>query len=137
VVIAERAISMDLVSDPLAPSKAREYLRGAMQTWRLDGIGSVVELLTDELVSNVVRHVGSPMHLRAQRQATAIRVEVDDESTEPPLCQHPAPSQDSGRGILLVDTLSTAWGFDLRAEGKTVWFEIDLEPVIGETDVDG
>jgi anti-sigma regulatory factor (Ser/Thr protein kinase) len=124
--------SVDLVSDVSAPGVAREFLRDTLQTWRLDGFGDVAELLTDELVSNVVRHVGAPMQLRASRRPASIRIEVDDSSTEPPVRQDPNPLQDHGRGILLVEALATVWGVELRENGKTVWFEIDVDTATDE-----
>ncbi len=124
--------SVDLMSEPGAPGAAREFLRSTLQTWRLDGFGDVAELLADELVSNVVRHVGAPMQLRAVRHPSSIRIEVDDPSTEPPVRQDPDPLQDHGRGILLVESLATVWGVELRDDGKTVWFEIDVETATEE-----
>ena len=77
-----------------APQSARAFLRAALQTWQLDGFGEVTELLTDELVANVVRHVGSPMTLRATSEGATLRIEVDDPSTEAPVLRHP----DAGDG---------------------------------------
>jgi anti-sigma regulatory factor (Ser/Thr protein kinase) len=115
-----------------APQSARAFLRAALQTWQLDGLGDVTELLTDELVANVVRHVGSPMTVRATSDGGTIRVEVDDPSTEPPLLQHPESDDARGRGILLVDALATQWGTDIGPHGKTVWFEIDFNTATRE-----
>jgi anti-sigma regulatory factor (Ser/Thr protein kinase) len=108
------------------PASVRGFLRAALQTWELDGFGHITELLSDELVSNVVEHVGSPMTVRAVRQPSSIRIEVEDNSAEPPVLQHPDALDDHGRGILLIDALATQWGTEPRDGGKTVWFEIDV-----------
>jgi hypothetical protein len=108
------------------PGQARAFLRGALQTWKLDGFGQVTELLTDELVSNVVRHVGTPMTVRALCRPERIRVEVEDPNPEAPRLRHPSAETMDGRGIMLVDALAAAWGTDVRSDGKTVWFEIDV-----------
>jgi anti-sigma regulatory factor (Ser/Thr protein kinase) len=107
-------------------------LRATLQTWELDGFGEVTELLTSELVTNVVRHVGSPMTVRAVRHPSRIRVEVDDTSPEPPVVQHPTPLEPHGRGLLIVDTLANDWGNTVRDDGKTVWFEIDVRTATNE-----
>ena len=104
------------------PSSVRGFLRAALQTWELDGFGNVTELLTDELVSNVVRHVGSPMTVRALRQPSSIRIEVEDPSIEPPVLRHADPLAEGGRGIFMVDSLANQWGTEIREDGKTVWF---------------
>jgi hypothetical protein len=119
------ALSVDLPNDKRAPAAAREFLRAALPTWTLDGTEKVIELLTDELVGNVVRHVGAPMQLRAYGHPSSVRIEVDDPSTERPVLQDPDPLADHGRGILLIAALATKWGIDVRGDGKTVWFEID------------
>jgi anti-sigma regulatory factor (Ser/Thr protein kinase) len=112
-------------STDTASRSARAFLRGALQTWALDGLGEVTELLTSELVSNAVRHVGSPVVLRAIRDDDWVRVEVDDTSDALPVMGQPRPLDRGGRGMVLVDTLADRWGTDLHPGGKTVWFEID------------
>ena len=111
---------------------ARQFLRTTLRTWQLDGLGEVTELLTSELVSNVVRHVGSPPTVRACRGRSRIRIEVDDASRELPAVQHPEPLAADGRGMLVVDTLAAEWGTELRDDGKTVWFEIDARTATRE-----
>ena len=108
-----------------APSLARQFLRTTLETWELDGLGDVTELLTSELVSNVVRHVGSPPTVRACRRWSRIRIEVDDTSRDLPVVHHPDPLALDGRGMLVVDSLADEWGTELCDNGKTVWFEID------------
>ena len=90
-------------------------------------------MLTTELVSNAVRHVGKPMTLRALRQTSSIRVEVDDPSPAPPITQLPSPLDESGRGLFLIAALATHWGFEQHHDdGKTVWFEIDVTTATDE-----
>lgn len=122
----QEIVTIQLASSERAPQQARAFLRDALETWKLDGFGHVTELLADELVCNVVRHVGKSMQLRAVRGPSAIKIEVEDPSTELPVVRTPEPYEERGRGILLVDSLATAWGVEVRDDGKTVWFEIDV-----------
>jgi hypothetical protein len=108
-----------------ASAAARRFLHDEMQTWALDSLGELAELLASELVSNVVQHVGSPMMVRVGRDASMVRVEVDDDSAEPPVLGHPKSSSDHGRGLMLVDALASGWGTCSNDKGKTVWFELD------------
>jgi anti-sigma regulatory factor (Ser/Thr protein kinase) len=106
---------------------ARAFLRSTLETWQLDGFGEVTEVLTSELVTNVVRHVGSPMTLRALRQPSSIRVEVEDSSSDTPFARDAKPLDETGRGLLLVAALADEWGVTQHGDhGKTVWFEIDV-----------
>jgi anti-sigma regulatory factor (Ser/Thr protein kinase) len=125
-------IETQLPSVITAPSAVRAFLRTALGTWRLDGLGGITELLADELVANVVRHVGEPMTVRAIRTPGRIRVEVDDPSPVPPVLEHPDAGTVQGRGILLLDALASEWGADLRPDGKTVWFELDTGTATSE-----
>jgi anti-sigma regulatory factor (Ser/Thr protein kinase) len=128
----DNRVETQLPSLVTTPSAARAFLRTTLGTWQLDGLGEVTELLADELVANVVRHVGRPMTVRAIRMADRVRVEVDDPSPEPPVLRHPDSETVRGRGILLLEALATDWGTDLRADGKTVWFEIDTGTATAE-----
>jgi anti-sigma regulatory factor (Ser/Thr protein kinase) len=110
-----------------APASARAFLRSALETWKLDGFAAVTELLTDELVSNVVRHVGAPMTIRAIWRPASLRIEVDDPSTDAPTLHAPDPFATSGRGITFVDSLADRWGTRVGNAGKTVWFELDVD----------
>jgi anti-sigma regulatory factor (Ser/Thr protein kinase) len=118
-------LSVRLAPTIEAPATARSFLRSEMHTWALDGLGELTELLTSELVTNVVHHVGSPMTLRISSQASTIRVEVDDDSTDPPVLARPDTSADHGRGLMLVNALASDWGTRARENGKTVWFELE------------
>ena len=108
-----------------APRTAREFLRETLETQQLDGFGELSELLTTELVANVVDHVGSAITLRVYAVEGALRVEVDDASPDAPAVQRPDALTPRGNGMLLVDGLANRWGVEARAAGKTVWFELD------------
>ena len=64
-----------------------------------------------------------PAFLTALR-SDAIRVEVADDSTAPPVLREATPREPGGRGLALVEALSTSWGFDIHDDGKVVWFEV-------------
>ena len=36
------------------------------------------------------------------------------------------PTDISGRGLMLVEALTSAWSAEHSADGTTVWFELDL-----------
>jgi anti-sigma regulatory factor (Ser/Thr protein kinase) len=115
-----------------APRAAREFLREALGTQDLDGLGELSELLTTELVANVVDHVGSTITVRVSARAGLLRVEVDDTSLDVPAVHAQDPETPRGNGMLLVDGLATRWGVEPRAAGKTVWFELDAATATDE-----
>lgn len=82
-------------------------------------------LMVSELVTNAILHGRSDARVRVAAGADGVlRVEVSDDNS-----RHPEPvSQDhgalDGRGLLIVDALSTQWGVRDEDIGKTVWFEV-------------
>lgn len=87
-----------------------------------------VVLLVSELVANVVLHARTPCELSYTSADGRLRVEARDGSNAMP--DH-ASSVDvlamSGRGLMLIDTLSSSHGAEaLPGGGKLVWFELDV-----------
>jgi anti-sigma regulatory factor (Ser/Thr protein kinase) len=94
-----------------------------------------VALVVAELAANAVLHGRVPGHdfgLRVALDTAAglVRVEVADAAsakwppTTPPSS---VPEGESGRGLLLVDTLAVRWGSAPRYPlGKTVWAEVAI-----------
>jgi anti-sigma regulatory factor (Ser/Thr protein kinase) len=99
---------------------ATEALRGAPAEM-LETVG----LMVSELASNCVRHTDSRFDLSIILTAREIRVEATDHGGGEPCLRSPAPTDPTGRGLFIVDTLAAAWGVEHRdASGKTVWFAI-------------
>src|SRR3954465_5109523 len=92
-------VSIELENDASACRCAPEFLRDVLRIWCLQGVSDAAELLTGELVANVVLHVGSPMELRASRRPASLRIEVDDPSTKAPVGRRPDPAEAHGRRI--------------------------------------
>jgi anti-sigma regulatory factor (Ser/Thr protein kinase) len=108
-----------------APRDARAFVRSTLASWGLSEQAPTVELLTTELVANVVVHVDRPVSIRLVCGRDELRIEVDDSSPLVPELQHPAPDETHGRGILLINSLASRWGTEPRGDGKTVWVELD------------
>jgi anti-sigma regulatory factor (Ser/Thr protein kinase) len=82
------------------------------------------QLLATELVTNAVRHAGSPVELTVSRRGDRIRIEARDASTTRPVPPR-ADASTRHRGLLLVEDLSEAWGVDVQDHhGKVVWCEV-------------
>jgi hypothetical protein len=130
--VADDRIEIQLPGSPDAAASARAFLGAALHAWHLNGFGEIAVLLADELVSNVVDHVGEPMTLRALWRGARLRIEVDDPSPRCPRLLQPDRQMTTGRGLVLVEALAPEWGAAVRPDGKTVWFELDVPPASGE-----
>jgi two-component sensor histidine kinase len=82
-----------------------------------------VALCVSELVTNALDHAAPPYALRIQRSRRRLRIEVADASEGEPVLRSITPSAVRGRGIFLVEAVSTTWGVQTTNHGKTVWAE--------------
>jgi len=82
-------------------------------------------LCLSEVVTNAVLHARSAVHLVVREAGGRVRCEVADDDPTLPVARDPGPTTPTGRGLRLVEALSSDWGVDRRRDGKTVWFEVD------------
>ena len=79
--------------------------------------------MVSELATNCIRHANVGFELTVMRSGGQIRVEVTDAARGEPTMRSPGPEDPSGRGLLIVNMLSTSWGVEhAPVRGKTVWF---------------
>ncbi|MER7485576.1 ATP-binding protein [Streptomyces sp. NPDC126497] len=112
---------------PTACSSARAVIRDVLRQWGLDDLVPTAELLVSELVSNALRHASGPVHLTLER-VSGLRCLVGDGTPDLPRPADAGPEDESGRGLVLVDTLAARWGCERGPEGKSVWFELSDDP---------
>ena len=103
---------------------ARSFVARTLDAWGHPELADTAELLTSELVTNVVRHGHTDMLLALRLDDDRVLVEVADESADDVTPRQPTADDVSGRGLYLVDSLAQRWGVSRRSPGKTVWFEL-------------
>jgi anti-sigma regulatory factor (Ser/Thr protein kinase) len=109
--------------------EARLLAARTIKAWSLPTVEEPVIAIIVELVANAVRHAKTDLILRLCRRNSRIRIEVADSDPSLPVLTEPAPLQEGGRGMLIVNRYSTTWGTIPTRHGKTVWAEIDLDSV--------
>lgn len=122
--VVERVLEQELPAEPRSASQARQAITSALITDVADTTLDTLVLLTSELVTNVVAHARTTCHLGVELLPDVVRVSVSDESGVPLAPRKATDEAESGRGLALVETLSTNWGVIERPAGKTVWFEV-------------
>jgi two-component sensor histidine kinase len=81
------------------------------------------QVMTSELVTNALDHGRGLIVLTITRTPSRLHVAVTDEGREIP--RRVTPHGTRGRGLVLVEELSSDWGVDaLPTGGKSVWFNL-------------
>ncbi|MFC9824441.1 ATP-binding protein [Streptomyces erythrochromogenes] len=122
----------ELAADVKAPRLLRPWIAARLAGWHLHGLSDDLVLIATELATNAVRHGGTPARITLVLRCPGtgrrvVRLEVEDSGPgfDPRSRTHPVRLQScSGRGLLLVDTLSSAWGVRPTATGQLVWAEL-------------
>lgn len=122
-----RRASLDAV---LAAARARRFTRVVLQNWGLAMLAEDAAIVVSELVGNALRH-GSEragdhepdvIELVVCRQADLVACAVADPGTQPPLLMPADPAAETGRGLHVIQALSSSWGWTrLDGQRKAVW----------------
>ncbi|MEU0968132.1 ATP-binding protein [Streptomyces sp. NPDC005917] len=113
-------LELHLLATPKAAPELRHHLRDHPYD---------VRLCATELLTNVIDHVGegTPVTVRVIGVPGHghTRIEVSDpEAQALPVLLPATETEESGRGLALLDALSDRWGVNRALDHKTVWCEI-------------
>ncbi|MCX4965930.1 ATP-binding protein [Streptomyces sp. NPDC079020] len=118
-----------LPAQPESVAGARKLTRARLDAWKLDGdTYDAAILIVSELVTNAVVHTASARVVCELRcLGRRLRIAVQDQGHQPggPRLRR-AADDEHGRGLLLVDAMSSAWGSHDAgdASGRIVWAEL-------------
>jgi anti-sigma regulatory factor (Ser/Thr protein kinase) len=130
-----RGCRVRLTAGPTAAGEARRQVRAAIRTWDIPADPDLAVLLTSELVTNALRHeVTGIVMLAITCSGDQLRVDVHDTSRALPMLVDAPVDAETGRGLMLVSTLSAEWGFYRTPAGKAVYFTIAFQPDVAEGD---
>lgn len=133
---------LELGAFPSAVPCARLHAKQVVWEWGRQELADAVELIVSELITNGLRAskglTGSryagrwtpgvpPLRLWLQAEDEGVVIQVWDGNDKLPIRQVASPSAEGGRGLLLVESVSTSWGA-YQAEGssgKVVWAVVD------------
>jgi anti-sigma regulatory factor (Ser/Thr protein kinase) len=112
---------------PATPGRARVLVEQLLRRCGLTELVPTATLLTSEVVTNAVLHVGGTIALRVTCRPPGVRVEVADTSGQLPVAGDPPQASTGGRGLQLVEALASDWGTCRDGPGKIVWFELGVD----------
>jgi anti-sigma regulatory factor (Ser/Thr protein kinase) len=125
------AATFTVEPDPESVTAARHFAMATLMSWGMTRICDDVGLVVSELVTNALRHslpacpadfLNSSIRLRLLPAAPYILCGVIDQGTAIPERRDPDYIAETGRGLHIVESFSTRWGWtSLEPTGKIVW----------------
>jgi DNA-binding NarL/FixJ family response regulator len=113
-----------LAADVRSSAGARRFMEETLRRWDCGGVLDIVNILVSELVTNAIKHAESEADVAVVLTPTSIRIEVSDTGGGVPRAKQLVQEGTSGRGLAIVEAMSSGWGITPRDKGKTVWFEV-------------
>jgi hypothetical protein len=108
---------------------ARQLVERTCQQWGIPAMAAAAVVVASELTDNMVHHARSEGWLRLQLRSNRLTVAVADADPRPPQLRVPNLHAPGGRGLILIDKLSRAWGTAPRLPaGKVVWAVLTVPP---------
>ncbi|MCU1609111.1 MAG: hypothetical protein QOH09_1042 [Pseudonocardiales bacterium] len=101
---------------------ARQLVELTCHQWGIPATAPAAMVVASELTDNMVCHARSDGWLRLELRRNTLTVAVADADPRPPQLRVPGLRAVGGRGLVLIDKLSRAWGTaSRRPRGKVVW----------------
>ena len=125
-----RMTHLELAALPSAVACARLHAKAVALEWGLPALAENIELIVSELVTNSIRAAhhsrGAGLTVAVVRlwlscDLSGFLIRVWDGSSQMPVRQDPGPDDESGRGLMLVEDLSSDWGAYQDTDGKVTW----------------
>lgn len=98
---------------PASVAAARDLLGEACRWWNLPAVYDNARLIVSELATNAIVHARTDFDVTIAHTGRYLRIAVQDGSPDRPA--------GTGRGLRLVEAVSTHWGTLAVGDGKIVW----------------
>ena len=96
-------------------------------SWGLDVTAWTVAQVVSELATNCTLHARSDFVVRLAVEGESVRVEASDGVPGGLQARQYSSTATTGRGLRIVESLSSDWGVTATEDGKTVWALLPLE----------
>lgn len=115
---------------PLSASSARDFVRGHLVDHDMPYLVEDIRLVVSELVTNAVVHARTPLIVTIQGLHFCVILTVQDDSDSPPATVYANVADTTGRGLDVVEQLSSHWGVSAEVGGgKSVWALFATRPI--------
>ncbi len=118
--------TLDAASD--SPGQARRFVRSVLTDWQIEAAEDTLVLLVSELATNVVLHARTGYDVVLEQRGDVVRLTVRDDSAAGPVRRRTGLRSATGRGLALVQSMSSEWGrtddCHLAGWAKGIWVEV-------------
>ena len=108
--------------DPANVQLARRFVSERLAEHGENDLLDAARLVVTELVTNAIRHARADVQVGLCRIDDPVLFRVHDGSPHRPRLRHTSPESDDGRGLAIVEMVTTEWGVTDESDGGTwVW----------------
>ena len=134
-VATQTSRGVDTVHEPVptSPAQIRRGLRAVLAQWGVPAeVAEKALMVVEELVANAVDHARTPFRLTVDHvpgdesaglegDGPSLRIVVRDQCARPLDVRPFSAHASRGRGLHLIEALTSRWGWDQTSAGKAVW----------------
>jgi anti-sigma regulatory factor (Ser/Thr protein kinase) len=106
---------------PGAARAGRDLATEACLRWACSELIASASIVASELVTNAVRHAGTPFELTLAHTPRYLHIAVRDDDPRPAVRQEHDVLASGGRGLRIVERTALSWGSSPAQSGKVVW----------------
>ena len=106
---------------PQSVRGARVFVQEQLEQWGAGQHVWVATTVISELVTNVVLHARTDFSVSIELAGAQLTLRVADASPDVPVRRRYDDAAATGRGLLLLEELTSGWGVEATADGKVVW----------------
>jgi anti-anti-sigma regulatory factor len=114
---------------PGAARRGRDLVTEACLRWSTAHLIGPASIVASELVTNAVRHAGTPFELSLAHTPRYLHVAVRDDDPRPAIRQEGELLATGGRGLRIIEQTALCWGSTPAQYGKVVWATLAAAPV--------
>lgn len=118
-----------LAAEPKSASMARDFVCVHLVAHALSHLVEDIRLVASELATNALAHARTPFTVTLSLVNGSVLLAIKDESAAGPMKAMPDVMDMNGRGLMLVELLSSEWGSTFDDAGcKSVWASFTASP---------
>ena len=121
---------------PQSVRGARVFVREQLEQWGAGEHVWVATTVISELVTNAVLHARTDFSVSVELAGPVLTMRVADASPAVPVRRRYDDASATGRGLALLEELTSGWGVEATGAGKVVWCTVDAPVGSGSTAVD-